>query len=410
MRRGTNLPRMGDYNQTVVLDLIRRSVGGISRAALARGTGLSAQTISNITQRLIRDGLVGERGNDQHHGPGRPGTLVHLVARARFSIGVHIDPALITLTLLDLSGQVVRTEAEYTRGEADPERVIAQVVASSRSLWTDAGVDRSAILGIGIATPGPVDIERGVIVDPPLLSSWREVPLCDRITEVTGVPAVLDKEVNAAASAHLWYPHTRGNGGFVFVYFGVGIGIATVIGDEVVRGKTGNAGDVGRILVDHTGPATPDGMIGSLGTIVSGGAIVGEAVMLGIVDPGINLRNHAEVYQAVQRIAELADEGHELASRLVRTTTRRIMKAANDIAHLLELDRIILGGPLWMLWPVRELAAARAYANEFAVPSGLWEVSVETSSLGAQVGAIGAATVVLEQALAPRSSTLIAGT
>ena len=78
MRRGTNLPRMAGFNQTVILDVVRRADSGLTRAQLARRTGLSAQTVTNATRRLLEQGLVREEGEGSRLGPGRPGTLVHL--------------------------------------------------------------------------------------------------------------------------------------------------------------------------------------------------------------------------------------------------------------------------------------------------------------------------------------------
>src|SRR6478609_8619572 len=107
MRRGTNLPRMGDFNQTVVLDVVRRAGGGLARAEVARRTGLSPQTVTNVARRLLDLGLVVEEGEAARRGPGRPGTLLRLDAGSRFAVGVHLDPATMTFVLLDLSGAVV---------------------------------------------------------------------------------------------------------------------------------------------------------------------------------------------------------------------------------------------------------------------------------------------------------------
>src|SRR3954468_8799970 len=89
MPRGTNLPALGGYNQTLILDLVRRSREGISRVELAEQTGLSAQTISNVSRRLLDDGLIRE-GGKQIAGPGKPRTILHLEPTARYAVGVHL--------------------------------------------------------------------------------------------------------------------------------------------------------------------------------------------------------------------------------------------------------------------------------------------------------------------------------
>lgn len=121
IRRGTNLPRMGDFNESVVLDAIRRHTAGLSRVELAQATGLSAQTVSNITRRLLDQGVARESGK-QSTGSGKPRTLLQIAPGARYAVGVHLDPAVITYVLLDLLGTVVAQRSERTRAAATPTR------------------------------------------------------------------------------------------------------------------------------------------------------------------------------------------------------------------------------------------------------------------------------------------------
>lgn len=152
MRRGTNLPRMGDFNQSVILEAIRRSGEGLSRIELVEATGLSAQTVTNITRRLLDDGFIREAGRTIN-GPGKPRVTLRLIAESRFSVGVHLDPAIMTFVLLDLSGAVVRRMAVRTP-KKDPRRIVEAMATTIDSLITAAGVDRSRIAGVGVAAPG----------------------------------------------------------------------------------------------------------------------------------------------------------------------------------------------------------------------------------------------------------------
>ena len=128
MRRGTNLPRMGDFNQTVVLDVIRRAGGGLARAEVARRTGLSPQTVTNVARRLLDLGRVVEEGEAARTGPGRPGPLLRLSAPSRYAVGVHLDPATMTFVLLDLSGAVVAQAQVPTPLPEDPEAGVSWLV------------------------------------------------------------------------------------------------------------------------------------------------------------------------------------------------------------------------------------------------------------------------------------------
>jgi hypothetical protein len=253
MRRGTNLPRVAGFNQTVILDVVRRADSGLTRAQLARRTGLSAQTVTNATRRLLEQGLVREEGESSRPGPGRPGTLLHLDPSGRYAIGVHLDPAVMTFVILDLAGTPVAQSQMPTPLPDQPDQVIAGIVGAIEDLIESAEIDRSLLLGVGIATPGPIDVDRGVVLDPPHLPGWHGVPLRDDVATGTNLPVMLDKDTIAAASAHLWNPGVHRSTEFAFFYLGTGVALSLVIRDEVVRGISGNAGESGHFVVDPTG-------------------------------------------------------------------------------------------------------------------------------------------------------------
>ena len=130
MRRGTNLFAVGGFNQAVILDLIRRAPSGLSRVEIASATGLSAQTVSNVSRRLLDGGIVLEAGK-VGGGPGKPRTLLQLVPTGLYAIGVHLDPTVITYVLLDLAGEVVadhRTPAPTGIGPAAAVDAMAQQI------------------------------------------------------------------------------------------------------------------------------------------------------------------------------------------------------------------------------------------------------------------------------------------
>ena len=150
--RGTNLARIGDFNEAVLVDAIRRSREGLSRVDLAGITGLSAQTISNISRRMIDSGLVVE-GERLKTGVGKPRTLLRLDPRGAYALGVHLDPQVTTSVLLDMHGQVVEHARHDTPAAAAPDQVIQEVAATVADLVRTAGVDPDR-LGVTGASAG----------------------------------------------------------------------------------------------------------------------------------------------------------------------------------------------------------------------------------------------------------------
>ena len=131
-RRGTTLPRIGNFNLTVLLDAIRRTSGGLSRVELAQIVGLSPQTISNISRRLLDQNLIVEAGKEGT-GPGKPRTILRLNPAGMYALGVHLDPAVTTFVVLDLVGAVVRHSRIKTPGGNDPSAVIATRLMRKRA-------------------------------------------------------------------------------------------------------------------------------------------------------------------------------------------------------------------------------------------------------------------------------------
>ncbi|MFF1528229.1 ROK family protein [Cellulomonas sp. NPDC058312] len=413
MRRGTNLPRMGDFNQTVVLDVIRRAGGGLARAEVARRTGLSAQTVTNVARRLLDLGLVVEEGEAARRGPGRPGTLLRLNAPSRFAVGVHLDPATMTFVLLDLSGAVVARAQSPTPVPEDPQAVVDGLVAEIEGLIAAAGVDRDRVLGVGIAAPGPIDVEAGVVLDPPHLPGWHDVPLRDAVAERTGLRAVLDKDVIAAACAHLWAPADAAGAGpahpsdFVFCYLGTGVAVSIVLRDEVVRGISGNAGESGHLVADPDGAPCWCGRRGCLGAVLRAEALAqqGRAAGVDLPDWGDGTDPRA-VDRAVAGLCAAADAGHAGAREVLALAGRRLGAAAGVLTDLLDVGSVLVGGPLWdRIAPYAEPALTETVAQH-PVP-GAHAVTVSSSGYGPQVGAVGAGCILLGRAFTPRPSDLL---
>ncbi len=182
-------------------------------------------------------------------------------------MGVHVDPAVVTYVLLDLAGTVVAETTTSTPSAVDPSEVVRTIATAIDGLVADARVDVDAVLGVGIASPGPIDVDAGVVLDPPFLPRWRDVPLRDALAEATGYPVLLEKDVTAAVVGEMFLAGESSTRNFAFVYYGTGFGVGLVVDHEPVRGVGSNAGDAGHIMVEQGALAgTPDGA-GSRGEV-----------------------------------------------------------------------------------------------------------------------------------------------
>ncbi|WP_022884853.1 ROK family protein [Glaciibacter superstes] len=418
MRRGTNVHALGGFNQTVIVDTIRRAHDGLSRVEIARITGLSAQTVSNVSRRLLDDGVIREAGQ-RILGVGKPRTILRLDPSGLYAIGVHIDPSVITYVLLNLDGDVIAHDATRTASAVHPDRVIADMHHCIEDLISTSGVERDRVLGVGIAAPGPVNLDSGIVLEPPLLDRWHGVALRDALAEATGLLVLLEKDVTAAAVAELWTSEGRERDDFVFFYYGTGIGVGLALAHEVVRGSSSNAGDAGHIIVDPNGPVCSCGRRGCLGDAVMPRRLVQLAIERGIIDAPADAQTNATgaasvgpfdtgaVDEAFTRLAALAERGNTVAREILDELAEHIAAAVVVIVNLLDLDMAVFGGPYWERVSAYVLPQLPALINDSNVLVTPHRVEVSASAIGADVAAVGAACLVLDNTLSPRPATLL---
>jgi len=408
MQRGTNLGRLGGYNQAVVLESIRRAPEGVSRVELAVSTGLSPQTISNVVRRLLDGGWVKETGT-VISGPGKPRTTLELVSDRLVSVGIHLDPASLTYVLVDLRGNILlrrRSSLPLAGTPAETVEVMAQEV---NALIAESGYPRENVVGVGIASPGPVDLERGAVIAPPLLTGWGDAQLVAPLHEALGIEVLLAKDTVAAATAELWVGAGRIVSDFVSVYVGTGVGAGFVVDGQVMPGQTGNAGELGHVL---TGAVRPVNCAvcqrnDCLAINLNFDTIVARGRELGLELPDVEGKPATEHIEAAAAVMQAAEEGHQGAAELAGELALYVARAVGHVVSLLDIDQVIVGGPVWQ--SLKELAADRVAEEINASFRGSLhrEISVTSSSLGGWIGAVGGACVVLEDLLAPKTSGLL---
>ncbi|MFD0003595.1 ROK family protein [Streptomyces sp. NPDC127178] len=195
---GVNLGALRSHNTALVLDLLRTAgAEGISRLELAERTGLTPQAVSKITARLREDGLAAEAGRRASTG-GKPRTVLRLVPEAGHAVGVHLDRDELTAVLCDLTGAVVAQRRTPLDLGVGAETVVERAVREVGELV--AGGGRSgAVLGVGVALPGPLDHRRGVLHRVTGFPEWNGFPLRDVLARRLSLPVVVDKDTNAAA-------------------------------------------------------------------------------------------------------------------------------------------------------------------------------------------------------------------
>jgi predicted NBD/HSP70 family sugar kinase len=237
-----------DINRRIVLNLIRTHQP-ISRADLARHSGLQRSTVSVIAEQLLQQRWITEGANG-HTLRGRRPTFLHLNKERVGIIGINIRPALTTLAFADLDAHFLAQESFVTT--PDPKKFVAELIPRIRNLIRM----RPTITceGIGISLPGRVDLSTKRLIFAPNLG-WKDFDLKTRLEKAIGLPVELENAANSCALAEIWFGRqAEGLRNLVAVTVSEGIGCGLILNHQLVQGSTGLAGEFGHTTI------VPDGI------------------------------------------------------------------------------------------------------------------------------------------------------
>ena len=274
-----------------------------------------------------------------------------------------------------------------------PEPALDVLFALGRKAVADAGADWPEVAAVGIGCGGPLDAERGVLLSPPHLPGWVDVPVAALAAAAFGRPAVLDNDGTAAAEAEHRFGAGIGTSQMVYLTLSTGVGGGAVLNGQVYRGATGNGAELGHVVVDWQGrPCRGCGGRGCLEAYVSGTSIAERAREL--LDDRSSLSTVEHLTAA--DVAAHASAGDPLATRVWRETIDALGTGLTSIVNMLEPELVVLGGGVTRSGDAL-IAPARVAVRAAAMTPGGRSVRVERAALGDQVGVVGAAAVAMRR-------------
>jgi predicted NBD/HSP70 family sugar kinase len=257
-----------DINRRTVLNLVRKHQP-ISRASLARRSGMQRSTVSAITEQLIAEHWVVE-GATGHLPRGRKPTFLHLNPDRRGIIGVDIQPEVTTIAVSSMDMQILAHESMPTGRE--PEEFIKRL--GFRVMDLMRAHPKSSYEGIGISVPGRIDISSQRLSFAPNLH-WSDVDLATPLKKLTGLAVELDNAANACALTELWSGrHGEGLSNLIAVTVSDGIGVGMIMNGQLLRGAQGVTGEFGHVSLDASGPECSCGNHGCWEVMASNAAAV----------------------------------------------------------------------------------------------------------------------------------------
>lgn len=282
-------------------------------------------------------------------------------------VGVDMGATKIALGLIGPDDQIVAHRRAPTGGQEGPQAVVERIARGVAELESELpGQER--ITALGICSPGPVDHESGMVIDPPNLQGLHNTPLRRMLTERLNIPVSLEHDAKAAALGEFYYGAGRGERSMVYIVVGTGLGAAIIIDGQLYRGMHNAAGELGHTNLDRHGEPCSCGSRGCVETFAAGPWLARRYQRA--------LEREGKEDQAVddlgpitgELVASLAEEGDPLAMQIMKGAGEALGLAIASMAMILNIDLYVIGGSVakcgdLLLQPAREIVPSYAHKS-----------------------------------------------
>ncbi|MFD4172154.1 ROK family transcriptional regulator [Streptomyces anulatus] len=358
-----------------------RMAGSLTQAEIARSTGLSAATVSNIVRELKDGGTVEVTPTSAG---GRRARSVSLSGDAGIVIGVDFGHTHLRVAVGNLAHQVLAEESEPLDVDASSAEGFDRAEVLVKRLIAATGIGPDKVIGIGLGVPGPIDVESGTLGSTSILPGWTGINPSQELSGRLGVPVYVDNDANLGALGELVWGSGRGVKDLAYIKVASGVGAGLVIDGTIYRGPGGTAGEIGHITLDESGPVCRCGNRGCLETFTAARYVL--PLLQPSHGPGLTM----------EKVVQLAREGDPGCRRVIGDVGRHIGSGVANLCNLLNPSRVVLGGSLaeageLVLGPIRDSV------SRYAIPSAARQLSVLPGALGGRAEVLGALALVLSE-------------
>jgi predicted NBD/HSP70 family sugar kinase len=371
---------MRAINERLLLEYVR-AVGPVSRAELARASGLSKPTVALALASLQHDGLVKLAGRRAGSRGGPAAVLYEVRPDAGYVLGLDVGREYLRGALADITGAVLARLSRPAHASGAASRV-AELAGLAAELTTAAGVARSHVSQVVIGSPGVYDPAKGALALAPNVPGWESPKVFSGLRRSLGPNTLVENDVDLAALAERDLGHGREARTFCFVSVGTGVGMGLVVEGRLHRGAHGAAGEIAYLPIgDADGSPNQARRYGLLEAAASASAVVKAARSAGLRQPA-----------SARHVFAAAAQGNEVAACVVEREAGLIARAVSAVVAVVDPELVVLGGGIG-----QAAGFAEAVAGELAnlVP---FAPEVRVSALGDEAVADGALALGLELA------------
>ena len=319
-------------------------------------------------------------------------------------LGVDIGGTKVAAGLVDASGEILYQTRVPMVGQQDAIAGLQSVEAAIHAVFAARPEETAAgrLGGIGVCSPGPLDPESGVVINPPNLPCWRDYPLGAQLHRIFGVPIRVDNDANAAGLAEAIWGEGRGFRQVFYATIGTGIGTGIVFDRHIYHGRTGSAAEGGHVTIDYHGPVCGCGKRGCIEALCSGPAIANRARQR-LAEPRASKSKMLELAgdDPAQVTAEIVGEAFRkndaLAAEVLLETSDLLAIWLGNVIDLIEPEVIIFGGGVAPLMSAF-LGHIRAQLPRWSINQRCGEIPLLPAHYAADAGIAGAAALCREVA------------
>jgi len=387
LARTSLLRNIKTFNKRIVIDMIRFTPGGISRAELARRMSLTRSAISSIVDDLKNMGLVDEIETGPTTGGRRP---ILLAINPRFGniIGIDMGATHLRLVVTDFSAHVLE-EIEHPFSVIDgPVSCLEQVNRLVSELLGRLKLTPDNITAIGMDVPGPVVANAGMVSSPPIMPGWDGYPIRTRLEDIWHLPVTIGNDAEMGALGEWAYGAGRSENNLAYIKVGTGVGAGLILDGHIYRGATGTAGEIGHVTIEDNGPLCTCGNYGCLEAMAGGLAIARKAreaiekrrrTQLSAIPP--------EKILAVD-VAQAAQQGDLVAQQIITEAGRYLGIAIASLVNIFNPGLVVIGGGVSQLGDLL-LEPIRKTVIERSLHSAAKAVRITSAVLGRRASSMG---------------------
>ncbi len=347
-----------NINQTVLLHLIRERQP-ISRAEIAKVTGLRPGTISSIVNRLMRKNVIYEGAEGPSSG-GRKPTYLYINGENAYVLAIDIGVRDTIYAVSDFNGRILKQKAMVTEG--NPQRFLQQLATEiEKTIKTD--YPRVKFAAVGVSVPGLIRRDTGEVAVSPNLE-WNNLPVKAILEEKLKLPVYVENDANAAAFSELWYGPLDEIRVKTLLYILVvdGLGTGLIINGEMHVGSQIGLGGFGHMCMEPNGEVCSCGRKGCWETLASESATIARYHRL------MNNKNDSIATSITDIIAQ-ANRGDEKAIAALRATAEYLGDGIASLAHGLSPEIIVIGGDISTAWNLIAPIIKEKVKSRYLIPS-----------------------------------------